>query len=200
MLMADTLKLQTNVPVTFEPLLYVNYHEGKPWKDDRTGKIKELPPQLGLKGTVNGVDAYVYVPIGLGKDLRELGVVRGAKASQLEVVGQPSVTVEKFEYGMNKKAHRVSTDGPASPEVERGIKEAAAGEGEYVDAPAPDGAQEALDRMVNAWVAAHRVADELDQRFEITLTPEQITTTFIEIKRHDFGPMMRRVPESGEPV
>jgi len=194
--MADTLKLRTNVPVTFDPLLYVNYHEGKPWKDPQTGKIKELPPQLGLKGPVNGVDVYVYVPIGMGKDLRELGVVKGAKASELEVVGQPAVTVEKFEYGMGKKAHRVSTDGPA-------VDQAPVGEPTAAVPPTgtePDGAQAALDRMVNAWVAAHRVADELDQRFEITLTPEQVTTTFIEIKRHDFGPMMRRVPESGDPV
>ena len=121
--MADkpvTVRLRTNLPERMT-LKYVNYSEGKDWKDPETGTVKKMPASLALVGQQEGVGAVrIYVPLTCGKDLTELGYLTktGGKdkfgGPEFRVTGQPLIDVKKTEDG-KKKLTSITPAGPAGP-------------------------------------------------------------------------------------
>jgi hypothetical protein len=124
----ETVKLKTNVPRRMI-LRFVYWSDGKDWTDPKTNKVKKLPPQVNLRGSIPDADGpqgnrdiQVFMPVDCLTDLQKQGVVRatGAKdnfgGDAYEVVGgSADITLEKAERIPAKDSSTVSSRRGAHP-------------------------------------------------------------------------------------
>ncbi len=107
---AAIFKPAINIPFRLRAK-FVDVRPGKMWTDPETRKAKQLPAQVSIKGTFDGVDTICYLPGAVWKNIKalaEAGLIESQDTDALEAVETatsiPLSTDEEFIATLSKPA------------------------------------------------------------------------------------------------
>ncbi len=183
------IKLETNIPLVGQ-LSYCDFEPGKPWTDPKTQQTKMLPDQIRLKGDFQDFegDSLVYLPLDLGNDLVQLGIVQmvdgnGARPSY-NVVSRDRVVITKKEDGKKRFTTVERQNGNSAPTS--GPTTSPAGISQHSAQPATDTDRDRdvwklyRTRMIHAYQVAQQVHTEVEREDGVDATAHSL---FIQASR-----------------
>lgn len=107
---AAAFKPAINIPFRLTPK-FVDVRPGKPWEDPSTGKTKQLPAQVSIKGIFDGVETICFLPGAVWKNIKCLaaaGIINEQDTDALELVDKvtniPLLAHEEFIATLAKPA------------------------------------------------------------------------------------------------